>query len=64
MSTQPITHIPIHPLRPAFWMSSGWFWFQWWQREALFAMQTIERQLAPRPRLALARVEIPQEKRA
>lgn len=64
MSKQPIPHIPFHPLRPAFWFSSGWFWFQWWQREALLAMQTIERHLAPEPRPALARAEIPQEKRA
>jgi len=64
MSRRPIPHIPIHPLRLAFWLSSGWFWFQWWQREALLAMQTIERQLRPEARLALVRAEIPQEKRA
>jgi len=63
MSTQPIQHIPIHPLRLAFWLSSGWFWFQWWQREALLAMQAIERQLTPEARLALARIEVPQGKK-
>ena len=64
MKTQPNQHISIHPMRFAFWLSSGWFWFQWWQREALLAMQTIERQLVPQARLALARVEVPQERRA
>ena len=59
-----IPHIPIHPLRLAFWLSAGWFWFQWWQREALLAMQTIELQLAPQTRPALARVQMSQEERA
>jgi hypothetical protein len=54
---KPDTQIPIHPLRLAFWLSSGWYWTQWWQREALLAMKTLERQWGPQARPALVPIE-------
>jgi hypothetical protein len=50
MNSKTTAQIAMHPLRLAFWLSSAWYWSQWWQREALLAMKALEGHRAPDPR--------------
>ena len=46
MNTYARQHISPHPLRLAFYLHAGWFWYRWWEREALAAIKTLELQWA------------------